>query len=170
MQKRRSVRKMLEIDAEDSAIIDAEPGAVRRAIIDEAAGRTHWWLPHWQARPRGDIPPDRVGGMFEVVVRSGVTVRFTAKVVEISEAHFRVEYVGGAYRGEGAWSFEPEDSKTRLRFRWRVRPKGWLSWLLRLSPSAAREGRSHHAVMRAGFAGLNQYFDALKGQTTQGSG
>jgi hypothetical protein len=157
------VRKMLEIDAEDSALIDADPAAVRRAIVDEAAGRTHWWSPYWEATPRGDIPPDRVGGMYDVVVHSGVTVRFTARVVEISEAHLRVEYIGGAYRGTGTWDFEPEHGKTRLRFRWRVQPKGWLSWLLRLSPSSAREARSHHAVMNAGFAGLNRYLGEPKG-------
>jgi hypothetical protein len=161
--------KMLQIDVEDAAVIDADPAAVRGAIIDEAAGRTHWWAPHWQGRPRGDIPPDRVGGMFDVVVRSGITVRFTVKVVEISEAHFRVEYVGGAYRGEGAWSYEPEDGKTRVSYRWRVRPKGWLSWLLSLSPSRAKEAGSHHAVMAAGFAGLNRYFASLKARASQGS-
>jgi hypothetical protein len=158
---------MLEIDAEDEAIIDADPAAVSKAIIDEGAGRTHWWLPHWQASPRGDIPPGQVGSMFDVTVRSGVTVRFTAKVVEINDAGMRIEYVGGAYRGEGIWGFQPQGGKTRLRFRWRVRPMGWLSWLLRLSPSAAREARSHHEVMRAGFAGMNRHFSALKVQPTQ---
>ncbi len=158
---------MLEILAEDEAIIDADRAAVSKAIIDEAAGRTHWWLPHWEATPHGDIPPGRVGSMFDVTVRSGVTVRFTAKVVEINDARMRVEYVRGAYRGKGTWSFEPEDGKTRLRFRWRVRPMGWLGWLLRLSPSTAREARSHHEVMKAGFAGLNRHFELLKVQPTQ---
>jgi hypothetical protein len=159
---------MLEIDAEDEAIIDSDPAAVSKAIIDEAAGRTHWWLPHWQARPRGDIPPGRVGSMFDVTIRSGLTVRFTAKVVEINDAGMRIEYVGGAYRGEGTWRFQPANGKTRLRFRWRVRPVGWLSWLLRLSPSSARKARYHHEVMQAAFAGLNRHFNALKAHTTQG--
>jgi hypothetical protein len=153
---------MIEIDVEDVAVIDADPVAVRRAILDETAGTTHWWSPHCQARPRGEIPSDQVGGMYDVVVRSGITLRFTAKVVEITATNLRVGIVGGAYRGEGTWSFQPEDRKTRLMYRWKVRPTGWLNWLLSLSPSRAKEAKEHHAVMAAGFAGLNRYFHRLE--------
>ncbi len=153
---------MLEIDVEDETTINAEPATVLRALIDEAAGRTHWWLPHWEARPHGDIPPDRVGGMFDIIVRRGVTVKWTAKVVEVTDKQWRVEYVEGAYRGEGTWTFEPINGKTRLRFHWQVRPMGWLRWLLRLAPSSQRKGTSHHEVMKAGFAGLNRYLNTLK--------
>ncbi len=160
---------MLEIDVVDEAIIDGDPSVVRKALIDEAAGRSHWWLPYWQARPHGETPPDRVGGMFDVIVRKGITVRFTARVEEMTEKHLRLEYVAGAYRGEGTWSLEPVDGKTRLRFRWRVRPMGWLGWLLRLSPSSQRKGGAHREVMKAGFAGLNRYLNAQRAQTREGS-
>jgi hypothetical protein len=156
---------MFEIDVEDEAIIDADPATVSKAIMDEAAGKTHWWLPYWEARPRGDIPPDRVGGTFDITVRRGVTVRFAAKIVEITDKTLQVQYVEGAYKGEGTWTFEPVDGKTRLHFRWRVQPTGWLYWLLRLAPSSAKRGRSHHEVMKAGFEGLNQFVKHLKGQT-----
>jgi len=159
---------MFEIDVEDEAIIDADPATVSRALIDEAAGRTHWWLPYWEAKPHGDIPPDRVGGMFDIIVRRGVVIRFTAKLVEITDNQLRWEYVGGAYSGEGIWRFEPAEGKTRLRFRWRVRPMGWLRWLLRVAPSSERKGTSHREVMKAGFAGLNRYINQLKVQTSEG--
>jgi hypothetical protein len=36
---------MSEIDVVDEAIIDADPATVAKAITDEAAGKTPWWLP-----------------------------------------------------------------------------------------------------------------------------
>jgi len=127
---------MSEFDLVDEAIIDADPATVARAIRDEAMGKTHWWLPYWETKPRGNIPTDQVGGMTDITVHKGVTVRFTAKTVEVTENLLGLEYVEGAYRGEGIWTFEPVDGKTRLRFRWRVQPTGWLRWLLRFaSPS-----------------------------------
>jgi hypothetical protein len=156
---------MSEIDVVDEAIIDADPATVAKAIRDESMGKTHWWLPYWEAKPRGNIPPDQVGGMIDITVRRRATVRFTAKTVEVTENLLRVEYVEGAYRGEGTWTFEPVDGKTRLRFRWRVQPTGWLRWLLLLAPPSEKSGRSHHEVMQAGFEGLNQYVKQLKGQT-----
>ncbi len=157
---------MLEIDTEDEAIIDAGLATVRQAIIDETAGRTHWWLPEWQARPRGGAAPDHVGAMVDITVRKGVTVRFTARMTEIDERHIRSEYVAGAYRGIGTWEFEPVDGKTRARFRWRVRPTGWLSWLIRLEP-ARRRGQAHHQVMVDGFTALTQHLAARQSATSR---
>jgi hypothetical protein len=147
---------MSEIDVVDEAIIDADPATVAKAITsDEAAGKTHWWLPLWEAKQRGDIPPNQVGGMIDITVhgRRG-TVKFTAKTTEIKENMARVEYVEGAFRGEGIWTFEPVDGKTRVRFRFRVQPSGWL---LRLMAPFVNIAQSHHEVMKAGFEGLNQY-------------
>ena len=155
---------MPEIDVVDEAIIEADVATVFKAITDEAAGKTHWWRPYWEGKPRGGIPPDQVGGMIDITVRKRATVRFTAKTVEVTQNLLQVEFVEGAYRGEGIWIFEPVDGKTRLRYRWRVQPTGWLRWLLRLAPASERKGRSHHEVMKAGFEGLNQYVKQLKAQ------
>jgi hypothetical protein len=152
----------MKIDVGDESLIDAEPAVVLKALINEAAGRTHWWLPFWQAETCGDIPPDQVGGIFDVTVRKGITVKFRARVVEISDKNWRVKYIGGAYRGYGDWSFEPKGGKTHLRFHWQVQPKGWLGWLLRFAPSSQKKGTSHHEVMNAGFAGLSRYLNTLK--------
>jgi hypothetical protein len=154
---------MPEIDVVDEAIIDAEPAVVAKAIMDEAMGKTHWWLPHWEAKPRGGIPPDQVGGMTDITIRRGVTIRFTAKTLEVNESVLRVQFVEGAYRGEGLWTFERVDGKTRLRYRWRVRPAGWLRWLLLLAPPSEKAGGSHHEVMKAGFEGLSRYLKHTSG-------
>ena len=154
---------MSEIDVVDEAIIDADPATVAKAITDEAAGKTHWWLPLWEAKQRGDIPPDQVGGIFDITVhgRRG-TVKWTDKTIEVTENMVRLESFEGAFRGEGTWTFEPVDGKTRLRYRWRVRPSGWLLRLL--APFIDIGGRSHHETMKAGFEGLNQYVKHLKGE------
>jgi len=34
----------------DEAIIDANPSAVFKALIDECNGRTHWWMPSLEAQ------------------------------------------------------------------------------------------------------------------------
>ncbi len=148
---------MIEIDAVDTALIDADVTTVRAAIADEFSAKTHWWLPYLQATPRGDIPADQVGAIFDISVRGSFPSKFTAKVVEIGETQFRVEYIGGEFRGEGIWTFEPQNEKTRVSFRWHVTPVGWTSLLLSLNPTAARQAAPHHEVMRAGFAALNEH-------------
>ena len=155
---------MLEIDCTDEAIIDADPATVLKAIADESMGKTHWWLPCWEGKPRGDIPYDQVSGMIDVTVHKGPTVRFTLKTVEVTENRLRVEVVGGDFRGEGIWTFEPVDGKTRARFRWHVRPTGLIGFMLRFAPPEERAGRSHREVMKAGFEGLNQHLRQLKAQ------
>lgn len=109
-----------------------------------------------ELHPYGRIPADRVGGLIDMTVRHGAAVRFRCRVTAISETELRVEYVGGAFRGDGAWRFEPAAGKTRVTFRWRARPAGPLGWL---APRTllAWIARSHHDVMQAGFAGLNAY-------------
>ncbi len=156
---------MITIDVEDTALIDAEPAVVRAALADEIAGRTRWWSPYLQSKQRGSIPVDQVGGMMDGVIHSGGSARFTARVMDISDHHLRIEYVDGDFRGEGTWTFEPQDNKTRVCFHWHVIPAGWLSLLLRFGPANAGIADSHHALMRAGFAGLNRHFQSLRSST-----
>lgn len=146
---------MSEIDAVDEAIIDADPATVARAIEDESMGKSHWWLPSLEMEPHRDIPPSQVGGLVDTIVHgTRVPVRWTNKTVQVTENTVRVEMIAGAFRGEGIWTFEPVDGKTRLRYRWRARPSGWL---LKLFARFIDIEQVHHNVMKAGFEGLNQY-------------
>ncbi len=52
---------MPKIDAFDGAIMDSPPMVVYKASLKEAAGVTHWWMPHFESKLRGDIPIDREG-------------------------------------------------------------------------------------------------------------
>ncbi len=151
---------MSEIDLIDEAQIEADPATIRAALIDEAMGKTYWWRPHWEARQRGGIPPDQVGGMIDVTVHSAITVRFTARTAEIAPNLWRVEYVQGDYRGQGTWNLAPVDGRTRVRFCWQVQPTGWLKWLLRIVPPS-KTSKGHRAVMRAGFHGLSNHIKQL---------
>src|SRR5512142_76411 len=148
---------MHDIEVSDEGVIHADAATVVRAVMDEVASKTHWWRPDWEARPRGDIPVDRVGGMFDVHVQRGMAVRFTARVREISDQRLCVEYVDGAYVGEGTWTFEPAGSQTRVRFHWHVRPHGWLRWFVLTDRQRKMIGDVQHQVMQAGFERLDRF-------------
>jgi hypothetical protein len=52
-----------DIDVVDEAVIDSPPLAVYKAILNEFAGVTHWWMPYLESKLRGDIPIDREGAI-----------------------------------------------------------------------------------------------------------
>jgi len=60
----------------------------------------------------------------------------------------------GDFVGTGVWTFEPLHGKTRVRYRWSVRPKR-LSFAL-LSPFID-VGKAHSDVIQKGFKALNSY-------------
>ena len=68
-------------------------------------------------------------------------------------AVIRLAYCEGAFLGEGLWTLESADDQTRLRYRWRADPNGWL--LKSLAP-VIPVAKSHSDVMAAGFANLNK--------------
>ena len=146
---------MAEIDVVDEAIIDADPTTVYEALLDEVKGSTNWWMPHWEATPRGDTSAGQVGGIVDITVRHAGTTRFTAKTTEVIENQLiRVEFVEGDLVGEGEWTFEPENGRTRIRFRWKVRPNRLLP---KLMSRFIDIGKVHSEVMQAGFEGLSEY-------------
>ena len=62
---------MARYDVVDEGIIDADCSTVFKAYTDELGGITHWWMPHWESKPRGD----------DIIVQKG-TSRFAARVTE----------------------------------------------------------------------------------------
>lgn len=153
--KKKQLIIMPRIDAFDESIIDGPPLEVFKALLNEAAGVTHWWLPHWESKPRGEPPFDREGAVFDITVHSGkATAKFSGKITKIVEAKLiQLEFVGD-FVGTGEWKFEPTDGKTRMQFRWNVRPAR-LSFRL-LSPFIDM-GKNHSHVMQKGFEALNSY-------------
>ena len=145
-----------KFDVLNEAIIDSSPMVVYKAILNEYAGVTHWWTPYLESQLGGDMPIDREGAIVDITIHlHHMTVsRFSCKITKIVEAKsVELEYVKGDYAGTGEWTFEPTDGKTKVQFRWKVRPKR-LPFLL--SPFLDN-GKMHSDVMQKGFKALNSY-------------
>ena len=127
----------------DSALIDASPDVVYRAVVDEHDGMTSWWAPHFTMQLREGVSYGDVGAQLvdnTVRVHGRFPVRFTKKTVEVEpNKTIHVEYVAGAFRGEAQWEFVGVDDGTELSQRWRTSPAG----VLRLpSPPCCRLARA----------------------------
>ncbi len=148
---------MAKYDVTDETIINASPDVVYNAVIDECDGKTSWWMPHLSSRLREGDSCGKVGALFDLTVHGKLPIKFTAKTVEAKNNEMiRINYVEGAFRGEGLWKFESLEGKTRLSFRWRTSPSGLL--LRILAPFLPIE-KSHSDVMKAGFNNLNKFLD-----------
>ncbi len=148
---------MIQLDIEDIGLIDASPSAICAAIASEFSGQTHWWSPALVVRPRSRGSAELVGSEIDVSVHTTPPSKFSARLVEFSEHGFRLEYIGGDFRGEALCTLEPHGEQTRVCFRWLVTPAGWMAVLALLMPSQFKEAAGHHAVMSAGFTQLNRY-------------
>jgi Polyketide cyclase / dehydrase and lipid transport len=144
---------MDELDFVDEALIDADRATVYAATGDLARGKAQWW-PGVEIRPRGEIGPDLVGGVFDMIVRR-LPGRSTLRIVEVRENEMiRYEYVDGPTRGVGTLTLTPVDGQTRASYRYQVRPR---ARLLRLVPRVHR--RVHQRFMRIYFEGLRRYVE-----------
>jgi len=142
---------MSSYDVTDSAVIDATPGRVFALLVDEYAGRTHWWT-QVESKPVGDIPFGEVGAVCTVTVRNHGTAHFSWKTTEIVENRFfRFEYLEGDLVGYGDLKLDPQGDKTRIEYRWRVKTRGKANILGPLLNIRKR----HSQVIQAGFAALN---------------
>jgi uncharacterized protein YndB with AHSA1/START domain len=143
-------------DVTDEILLAAPPEAVYRAVVDEHDGKTDWWAPHYTMRLRSGDSYDEVGTLLDntVRVRGRFPIRFVTRTVAAEpNRSIRVEYIGGAFRGEALWRFEPEDGTTRLSLRWRTTPSGALRVLSRVLPVA----KSHSETTEIGFENLNAF-------------
>ncbi len=145
---------MDELDIVDEALIDADRATVYAAVGDLARGKAQWW-PGVQIRPRGEIGPDLVGGVVDMVVRRLPGATSTLRIVEVREDEMvRNEYIDGPILGVGTLTLTPVDGKTRASYRWQIRPHARLLRLfVRLVP------RMHRRFMRTYFEGLRGYVE-----------
>lgn len=144
------------IDVVDEAVIDSLPMVVYKAVLNELAGATHWWMPYLEFKRRVDMPIDREGATVDITNHSvrGITSRYSNKVTKIAEAKsIEVEYAGD-FVGTGEWTFEPTDGKTKVQYRFDGRPKRLLFVLV--SPFVDIR-KMHSDVIQKGFKGLDGY-------------
>jgi hypothetical protein len=145
---------MSKIDVVDEVVIDSPAIVVFKAVLNEHAGVTHWWMPYWESKLRGETPMDQEGAIFDITVHGKHTPRFSATITKIVEGKLIETKVEGDFAGTGTWTFEPADGKTKVRFRWNLRPKR-LSFVL-VSPFIDM-GKIHSDVTQKGFKALNSY-------------
>jgi uncharacterized protein YndB with AHSA1/START domain len=145
---------MPKIDVVDEVVIDSPIIVVFKAVLNEHAGVTHWWMPYWESKLRGETPMDHEGVIFDITVHGRHAPRFSARITKIVEGKLIQMEDEGDFAGTGTWTFEPTDGKTKVRFRWNVRPMR-LSFVL-VSPFIDM-GKIHSDVMQKGFKALNSY-------------
>ena len=147
---------MPRIDAVDGAVIDSPPMAVYKAILDEYAGVTHWWMPYFELTPRGNVPIFGEGSIVDLIVHGRGTPKFSAKITKILEGEsIEMEYAGD-FVGTGKWTFEPADGKTRVQKRVNYEVKR-LAFVL-LSPFVNMR-KANSDLMQKGFKALNSYLN-----------
>jgi len=146
---------MPKIDVTDEAIIDAEPSVVFKALLDEFEGAKNWWMPHWEAKPVGNVPFRQVGGIIDITVHRLGKPKFSAKSIEIIQDKFlKADFFKGDALGSGEWTLEPLEGKTKVRFRFNVKTNRLLFTLV--SP-IVNIANIHSDVMQKGFKALNSY-------------
>ena len=146
---------MPKVDGTDEAVIDAPPMAVYKAILDEYSGVTHWWMPYFELKPRGNVPI-KEGTIVDLIVHASGTPKFSAKIAKIVEGEsIEMEYTGD-FVGTGKWTFEPADGKTRMQKRVNYEVKR-LSFVL-LSPFVNMQ-KANSDLMQKGFKALNSYLN-----------
>lgn len=146
---------MQTYSAVDEAVIHASPPVVFAALLDECAGRSHWWAPHVRITPVGDPPFDHVGATARSIVRCGATARFLWRISAIEpDRLITIEYAEGDLVGVGSLILEPTPEGTLLRYDWNVQPS---SWKARVLAPILRMDRRHSDVMDRGFEGLEEY-------------
>ena len=147
---------MPKIDVIDEAVIDSPPRVVYKAILNEYAGVTHWWMPHFGFKLRGDMPTLHEGAIVDITAnpKSRINAKFSAKITKIVEAKSWVEELTGDFVGTGEWTLEPTDGKTKVHSRWNVRTNKLLFSIF--SPFVSMEKR-HSDTMQKGFKALNSY-------------
>jgi Polyketide cyclase / dehydrase and lipid transport len=148
---------MDDVDIVDEEFIDADPATVYTALGHLIRGKAQWW-PGVEIRPRGEIGPDLVGGVFDMVV--GRLPGSTLRIGEVRENEMhRYEYIDGPELGIGTLTLTPVGGRTRVSYRQQVRHQGLL---LRLLARLGVVPRIHRRYMRAYFEGLRTYIEREK--------
>jgi uncharacterized protein YndB with AHSA1/START domain len=146
---------MPRIDVTDEGTVDANPSAVFEALLNEFEGAQKWWMPHWEAKLRGNIPFRQQGGIIDITVHRIGTPRFAAKSIEIiKDKLIRAEFFEGDFIGSGEWTLEPLDGKTKVKFRFNIKTNRTLFSVL--YPIVRR---IHSGVMQKGFESLNRFLN-----------
>ncbi len=114
-------------------------------------------MPDVETNVIGNTTSGKEGMISDIRVHRTGNARFTWKLTRIVDGQLiDIEY-GGDFAGNGKWTFEPVDGKTRIRFYWiNIRPKRLMFVLI---APFINLGKSHSEVMQTGFKSLNNYLN-----------
>ena len=145
--------------ASDEAIINGPPKMVYEAILNEYGGVTHWWTFIQESILSGNTPVDQEGATIDILIhseRAKGMPKFTYKLTRMVEPKSIDVEITGDIQGNGRWTFESIEQKTKAKFEWDVKPKRLLYVLL--SPFVDM-GKIHSDVMQKGFVALNNFLE-----------
>ena len=145
-----------KIDVTDEAVIDAPPAEAYKAILDEYAGVTNWFMPILKYNLRGGMPI-REGSIIDITINpeGRVKSKVSEKMIKLVEAMSIEEEVVGDFVGNREWTFEPTtEGKTKVQCRFNVRTNRTLFSLF--SPFVDI-GKVHSDAMQKGYQALNSY-------------
>lgn len=146
---------MPKYDVVNEAVIDADVTTVFNEVLN-ANNYSMWWMPHVQAKIRGDEKVLQEESVFDIEVHRSITNTIAARITDIVvNKSIKLEYFEGDFIGPCEYTFEAINGKTRIRYRWNIRTNKFLLTLLSLVPKLIPKG--HSAVMKFGFKGLNNY-------------
>ncbi len=152
---------MSTYDVLDEATIAATPAEVVQALLDEAAGRSHWWQPSLRMRQRGGQPPTEIGAVVDITIGGGGLVRqlaaarFSGRVIAFEpERRLVLDYFEGDFRGTAEWTLNPAGAgHTHIAVRWMTDPHGGM----RLRARFADVPGINSGIMQEGFRAIEQY-------------
>lgn len=144
-------------DVTDTAVILHPAEEVYAALVGELSGTTCWWQPHRSTTVRGDRCYDEVGAIADTIVGGRWPVSFTTTTIEARPGELiRVQYVGGAFRGVGTWTFTEIEGGTEVAYRWQTNPSGPLR---RAAARMLPVAKTHSTNLRDGFRQLEARLD-----------
>jgi uncharacterized protein YndB with AHSA1/START domain len=159
---------MTAYDVLDEATIVATPGEIVQALLDEAAGRSHWWQPYLRMRQRGDRPPTEIGAVVDITVNAGgpaqrwAAVRFSGRVTAFEpERRLVLDYCDGDLRGTAEWTLRPAAPGARTSRRFMADPHGGM----RLKARFADVPSLNSSVMQEGFRAIERFAAENRGET-----
>ncbi len=147
---------MPRIDVVSEAVIHSSPMEVYKALLDEVAAVTNWWMPYMQFKLRGDIPINHEGAIYDATISptSRMNAKFSAKLTKIVEGKLIEEEIAGCFIGTASWTFKPKDGKTKVQSRLNVRTNGLIYSIF--APFVSYE-KNNRDIMEKGFKALNDY-------------
>lgn len=163
---------MTTYDVLDEATIAATPAEVVRALLDEAAGRSHWWQPYLRMRQRGERAPTEIGAVVDFTVhgdgRAGLpwaAARFSGRVTAYEPERLLVlDYFEGDFRGTARWTLDPASAgHTHIAVRWMTDPHGGMRLRARLADVPGINSK----VMQEGFRAMERFIADQRAETQE---